>query len=102
MIVLATMDLEARRSVHGAVHAHHWRQEGKHHGRRGHGRRACVAGYVPVMIAEISSHWPLDPCVYEEANDREHGQRGNPLRLCEPHRAHGGGMLAPATAWCYG
>ena len=102
MIVLDTMDLEARRSVHGEVHAHHRRKEGKHHGRRGHGCRAFVAGYLPVMSEEIASNLPLDHCVYEEANDREHGQRGNPLRLFEPHRANGGGILDPAKAWFYG
>jgi len=32
MIVLDAMDLEAGRTVHGAVHERHWRQEGKHHG----------------------------------------------------------------------
>ena len=65
MIVLDAMDFEARRSGHGEVHEHHRRKEGKHHSRRGHGRRAFVAGYVPVIIAEIASNLSLDHGVYK-------------------------------------
>ena len=35
MILLDTMDLQNRRMVHSEVAQHHWRQEGKHHGRVG-------------------------------------------------------------------
>ena len=35
MILLDTMDLQNRCMVHSEVAQHHWRQEGKHHGRVG-------------------------------------------------------------------
>ena len=47
------MHLEAVLLVYGELHEHYRRKEGKHHGCRGRGRRAFVAGYVSVMITEI-------------------------------------------------
>ena len=59
MIVLDTMDLEARDIVHRAVHEHQWLKEGKHHGCRGRGSQTFVAGNVSLMLAEIEAHLPL-------------------------------------------
>jgi hypothetical protein len=95
MIVLDTMDLEARDMVHRAVHEHHWRKEGKHHGSRGRGRQTFVAGNVPLVSAEIEAHLPLDHGIHQQPHDREHGQRCNPFRFLQPYRADGGGILDP-------
>ena len=46
MIVLDTMDLEARDMVPRAVHEHHRRKEGKHYGSRGRGRQTFVAQFI--------------------------------------------------------
>jgi hypothetical protein len=73
MMVLAPMPLEAELLVYGELHEHHWRKQGKHHGRCGGGRRAFVAGYLPVMIAEIESDLPLNHRIYQQSHDREHG-----------------------------
>jgi hypothetical protein len=60
MIVLDAIDLQEGRIVHSEVDKRHWRKEGKHHGRRGHGRWTFVAGEVPIMVAEIEPDLPLD------------------------------------------
>ena len=65
MIVLDAMDLEAERMIHGELDQHHWCKEGKHHGCRGGGRRAFVAGDVPVMLTEIEAHLPLDHRIHQ-------------------------------------
>ena len=98
MIVLDAMDLEAGHIVHSAVHERHWRKEGKHYGCRGCGRQAFVAGYVPVMLAEIESNLPLDDGIHQQPYDGEHGQRRNPFGFLQPHRADSGGILDPAKA----
>ncbi len=88
--------------VHGEVHEHNRRKEGKHHGRRGRGRRAFVAGYLAVMIAEIESDLPVDYRLHQQPHDGEPGQRRNPFRFLQPHRADGGGILDPAKARFHG
>ena len=65
MVVLDAMHLEARRIVHHAVHEHHRRKEGKHHGRCRRGSRAFIAGYVPIMLAEIEADLLLDHRIYQ-------------------------------------
>jgi hypothetical protein len=65
MILLDAMDFQNRRIVHGEVDQHHWPKEGKDHGRCRRGRRAFIAGDVPLMIAEIESDLPLDNGVDE-------------------------------------
>src|SRR5262245_55746253 len=65
MILLDAMDFQNRRIVHGAVDQRHWPKEGKDHGRCRRGRRAFIAGDVPLMIAEIEADLPLDNGVDE-------------------------------------
>ena len=60
MIVLDAVDLEAGRTVHGEVHEHHWRKEGKHHGCSRRSRQAFVAGDLLVMLVEIEPDLPLN------------------------------------------
>src|SRR5919109_3329277 len=48
MVVLDTMDLEARAIVHRGVHEHHWGKEGKHHGCCGRGSQTFIARNVPL------------------------------------------------------
>ena len=60
MMVLDAMELEAGHMLHGKLHEHHWSKEGKHHGRCRHGRRAFIAGDMPIMIAERESDLPWD------------------------------------------
>jgi hypothetical protein len=60
MIILDAMALQDGRIVHGEVDKSHWCKEGKHHGRRRHGRWTFVAGDVPIMVAEIESDLPLE------------------------------------------
>jgi hypothetical protein len=84
--------------VHDTVDKRHWRKEGKDHGRCRRGRRAFIAGEVPIMIAERASDLPLADGVDASAHDGAHGQRRNPFRFLQPYRADGGGMLDPAQA----
>ena len=99
MIVLDTMDLEARCIVHGAVHKHHWRKEGENHGRCGRGCQPFIPRDLLGMIAEIQSDLPLDHGIHKQPHHREHGQCRNPFRFLQPHRTDGGGILDPAKAW---
>ena len=92
------MPLEAWRIVHSEVHERHWRKEGKHYGCRRCGRQAFVTGDVPVMLAEIESDLPLDDGIHQQPHDGAHGQRRNPFRFLQPHRADSGRILAPAKA----
>jgi hypothetical protein len=62
MILLEAMDLQERCSIHGEVDKRPWRKEGKHHGCGRHGRRAFLAGYVPIRSAEGESDLPWDDC----------------------------------------
>jgi hypothetical protein len=98
MVVLDTMDLEARDIVHRGVHEHHWCTEGKHHSCRGRGGQTFIAGDLPLMLAEIEAHLPLDHGIHQQPHDREHGQRCNPFRFLQPYRADGSGILDPAKA----
>jgi hypothetical protein len=98
MIVLDAMDLEARRSVSGPVHAPHRRQAGQHHGRRGRGRRAFGAGDVPGMRAARAADLPWADRLAHPPDAGEPRPRRHPLRCLQPPRADGGGMLAPTTA----
>ena len=50
---------------YGEMDKRHWRKESKDHGRCRRGRRAFVAGDVPIMIAEIEADVPLDDCLGE-------------------------------------
>jgi len=102
MIILDTMYLEAELHIYGELHEHHRRKEGQHQGRRGCSRRAFVAGYVPLMIAEIESDLSLDHRLHQQPNDSEHGQRRKPFRFLQPHGADGGRILAPAKARFHG
>jgi hypothetical protein len=101
MVVLDTMDLEARAIVHRGVYEHHWCKEGKHHSGRGRGGQTFVAGDLPLMLAEVEAHLPLDHGIHQQPHDREHSQRRNPLRFLQPYRTDGGGILDPAKAWLY-
>jgi len=65
MILLDAMDFQKRRIVHGEVDKRHWPKEGKYYGRCRRGRRAFIAGDVPLMLAEIESDLPLDNGVDE-------------------------------------
>jgi hypothetical protein len=65
MILLEAMDFQNRRIVHGAVDQRHWPQEGKDHGRCRRGRRAFMAGAVPLMSVERESDVPLENGVDE-------------------------------------
>ena len=95
---LDAVDLQERRMVHGEMDQRHWWKEGQHHGRGRRGRRALIAGSVPVVLAEIASDWPLDDRIDEEAHAGAHGQRGHPFRVLQPSRADGSRMLEPAQA----
>jgi hypothetical protein len=81
MISLDAMRLEAALLVDSELHKHHRGKEGKHHGCRGRGRRAFVAGELLVMIAEIEANLPLDHRLHEQPHDSEHSQRRNPFRF---------------------
>jgi hypothetical protein len=102
MRVLDAMHLKAVLRVYGERYAHHRRQEGKHHGCRGRGRRALVAGYVPVRSTERESDLPLHHRLHQQSHDRAHGSRRNAFWFLQPYRADGGGMLDPAQARCHG
>jgi hypothetical protein len=73
MILLATMDLEARHIVHGAVHEQHWRKEGEHHGRGGCSCEPFIPGDLLVMLAELQANLPLDHGIHQQPHHREPG-----------------------------
>ena len=80
MILLDTMDLQNRRMVYSEVAQHHWRQEGKHHGRGRRGCRALIAGEVPLMIAERAPQTPpRHPCHQWELKLTESSRGKSPL-----------------------
>src|SRR4029453_1294524 len=101
MVVLDTMDLEARAIVHRGVHEHHWGKEGKHHGCRGRGSQTLIAGDVPRMLTEVEAYLPLDHGIHQQSHDREHGQRRNPFRFLQPYGADGSRVLDPTKARFY-
>ena len=102
MIVLDTIPLEGVRLGYGELHAHDRRKEGKPDGCRGRGRRAFVARYVPVMIAERESALPWHHRLPQPSHDREQGSRRNAGGFLQPYWADSGRMLAPTTARCHG
>src|SRR5262249_7482289 len=99
MIVLDTMDLEARDIVHCTVHEHHWRKEGKHHSGCGRGSEPFVAGYCPFMLVEREPDLPLDHRIHQQPHHREPRQGRNPCGFLPPHRTDGSRILDPAKAW---
>lgn len=73
MVVLDTMDLEARAIVHRGVHEHHGCKEGKYHGCRGRGSQTFIARDVPRMLTEVEAYLPLDHGIHQQPHDREQG-----------------------------
>ncbi len=73
MLLLDAMDVQEWRIVHSAVDKRHWRKEGTHHGCGRRGRRAFLAGDVPLMITERETDVPLDNRRDESAHDGEQG-----------------------------
>ena len=65
MIVLDALAWEAGRTVHGDVHEHDGRNEGKHPGCRRRSRQAFVAGDVLVMLAEREPDLPLHHRIHQ-------------------------------------
>jgi hypothetical protein len=61
MIVLDAMYLEVVLLVYSELHEHDRCKEGKHYGCCGRGRRAFVAGYLPVMIMGLQALSPSCP-----------------------------------------
>jgi len=87
MIVLDTIPLAGVRLGDGELHAHDRRKEGKPDGCRGRGRRAFVARYVPVMIAERESALPWHHRLPQPSHDREQGSRRNAGGFLQPYWA---------------
>ena len=102
MILLNAMDLEQRRLVHREVDQRHGRKEGQHSGRRRRGRRACIAGDVPLMRTERAPHLPWNDCLDESAHDGEPRQRRHPLGCLPPDWADRRRMRDPANARVHG
>ena len=51
-----------------------------------------------VMRAQVQTDLPLDDCIHQQADDREHRQGGNALGFLQPHRANRCRVLDPAKA----
>ena len=102
MMILAAVDLEAGRILHDPLHQHHRGKEGEDYGRCGHGGWPLSPGELLRRVVAIPSALPWDDRRHEPAHDREHGYGRHPCGFLEPHRADGGGMLAPANPWFYG
>jgi len=102
MIILDTIDLEARRIVYGDVHEHHRRKEGENHSRCGCSCEPFIPGDLLVIIAEIQSDLALDHGIHQQPHDSEHGQGRNPFGFLQPYRTNGGGILDPAKARFHG
>src|SRR5215510_9369005 len=102
MMILDAVDLEAGRVLHDTLPQPHRGTEGKDDGRCGRGGWPFIPGDLLSMIVEIQSDLPLEDRLHEQSHAREPGSGRNPCGFLSPHRADGGGSLAPANPWFYG
>src|SRR5215510_5088695 len=102
MMILDAVDLEAGRVLHDTLPQPHRGTEGKDDGRCGRGGWPFIPGALLSMIVEIQSDLLLEDRLHAQSHAREPGSGRNPCGFLSPHRADGGGSLAPAKPWFYG